>query len=235
MIDKITDVFNKNNVTGCFVTKDLKSDKTIIYNPKKAFKRLRPASSFKIFNSLVALELNLVTPEEVINWDFSQTWDDSQKRPLNLYEAFKCSAVWFYRILAKRIGAKNYDNFLSICEYGNCETGSNADKFWVKGPLLISPIEQLSFLEKLKTNKLPFSQKNIEIVVNMMFNDSDPLYGKLYGKTGFIDETENYGWFIGWAENSEAERMFVTLLDIPDVSILSKRVEVTKEILNLMN
>ena len=58
MIDKITDVFNKNNVTGCFVTKDLKSDKTIIYNPEKAFKRLRPASSFKIFNSLVALELN---------------------------------------------------------------------------------------------------------------------------------------------------------------------------------
>ena len=54
--------------------------------------------------------------------------------------------------------------------YGNGETGSVIDDFWLAGPLQISAIEQTRFLAKLAQDALPFPedlQENVREIIQL--------------------------------------------------------------------
>ncbi len=51
----IENIFNKNNTKGTLVLYNVKEDKYIVYNEERANQRFYPASTFKIFNSLIGL------------------------------------------------------------------------------------------------------------------------------------------------------------------------------------
>ena len=48
--------FQEKNVNGTFVLKNMDTNKTLIYNKERSDKEFVPASTFKILNSMIALQ-----------------------------------------------------------------------------------------------------------------------------------------------------------------------------------
>lgn len=189
---------------GCFIVYDLKRDRYIRYNPDHCQKRFIPASTFKIFNSLVALETkaianeNIVIPwDGVVNNEFLE-WNQDQ----TMRTAFKRSVVWFYQELARRVGYERMRKYIQASGYGNQDIGDKVDTFWLKGKLRISPEEQIKFLVMLYKENLPFAPAVMQTVKDIMVIDRQEHY-TLRGKTGWgrdVDGMKNIGWYVGYLE-----------------------------------
>ncbi|BBC25081.1 class D beta-lactamase [Pseudanabaena sp. ABRG5-3] len=192
------------NSEGCFILYDLKRDRYIRYNSQHCQKRFIPASTFKIFNSLVALETKAIADENtVIPWngvannEFLE-WNQDQ----TMRTAFKRSVVWFYQELARRAGNERMSKYIQAAGYGNQDIGDKIDTFWLKGKLRISPEEQIKFLVRLYQENLPFSPAVMKTVKDVMVIDRQDNY-TLRGKTGWgrdVDGMKNIGWYVGYLE-----------------------------------
>jgi beta-lactamase class D len=191
---------------GCFILYDLKRDRYIRYNPNRCQKRFIPASTFKIFNSLVALETKAIADENtVMAWDGVKRqfpiWNEDQ----TMRTAFPRSVVWFYQDLARKIGKERMTKYIQDANYGNQDISPKLDSFWLNGNLKISPEEQVKFLVKLYQKDLPFSNSVIKTVKDIMIVDRQETY-TLSGKTGWSrspDGTNNLGWYVGYVEKAD--------------------------------
>jgi beta-lactamase class D len=190
-------------------------------------------STFKIINSRIALDSGVTDLSEEIDWDGGPAWSDELKTRLNLKKALSGSALWYFQILARRIGLNRYRRYLSQCKYGNAQCGGMVDNFWLNGSLLISPVEQLEFIAKFAAGQLPFSGPIISAVQEMLVlgRSTD---GVLRGKTGYADSNgEHFGWFVGCLDSTEQSLKVVTVLEMSDVSQLPERREISEECLRL--
>lgn len=196
--------------------------------------RLRPMSTFKVLNSLIALETGVIDPLEGIDWDGGPAWSDALKTRMTLDKALSGSALWFFQILARRIGVTKYRRYLAECSYGNAECCGDIDSFWLNGSLLISPREQLEFVSRFSDGDLPFSEAVISAVQEMLIVES-AAEGVLRGKTGYANSNgEHFGWFIGYQTFTGHAFRVVTLLEMSDESQLGERREIAEECIRLM-
>ncbi|NPA44940.1 MAG: class D beta-lactamase, partial [Chlorobi bacterium] len=155
------ELFVKNNLNGTFVLYNLSSEKIKIYNDARADSIFIPASTFKILNSLMALENNVISNEnEIIKWDGKDKGWKKWNKDQNMQTAISSSCIWFYQELARRIGKERMQNGISLSNYGNKKMGAKIDNFWLKGDLRISAKEQINFIKKLIKNELPFTKNN---------------------------------------------------------------------------
>lgn len=224
--------YNGRNVTGAFLFYDLKADHYLVYNRERAVKPFIPASTFKIFNSLVALETGVIADEnEIIKWDGVDRGIDNWNRDHNLRSAFKFPAVWFYQELARRIGPEKMQHYLDKVEYGNCNMNGGIDRFWLAGELRISQEQQIEFLVQLHHGELPFSRRTMEIVKDIMLLEETPDY-KFRGKTGWAKDV---GWFVGYLERGNNVYFFANNIDSVQPEDTSARIEITKEILKKLD
>ncbi len=193
------------NVKGiedaAFIIRD-HSHETIHYlNKDESSKPTLPASTFKIFNSLVALETG-VAPDDnlLIKWDGVQRSRAEWNQDLTLRNAFKYSAVWYFKELARRVGQPEMQRYLDTVKYGN-HLISKIDTFWLDGSLKISPDEQVGFLKQLYFSELPFAERTQRIVKSMMLQE-DSANHKLYYKTGWGEPTggKDILWVVGFSE-----------------------------------
>ena len=67
---------------------------------------------------------------------------------------------------------------LDKANYGNADTSGGIDKFWLTGGLRITPEQEIDFLKRLYNNKLPFSQRTMDIVKKIMVFEQTPFYNK---------------------------------------------------------
>lgn len=161
--------FRDKNVNGCFVLYDLDKDELTITNSERCKTGFLPASTFKIFNSLTALETGVATGKDyLIKWDGKDHGSAGWNRDHTLESAFKASAYWYYQELARRIGEERMQLWLNKAAFGNKNLGGGIDQFWLKGDLRITPIEQTLFLARLVKEELPFSKKNQQLVKAIM-------------------------------------------------------------------
>lgn len=230
-------VMEKYNIeSGTFLLHDLTKDITKIHNPGLADTRVCPASTFKILNSLIALEMNIIEgPEHILKWDGVKRQQYNGNHDHTLASAFSNSIVWYYQKIAQQVGLEGYKAYFQKLQLGNQETGSAPEMLWLDNTFRISPVEQLQFLKQLCTSSLDFSQKSMDQVKDLMIwwqNDSITIRGKT-GMTGVIDGYRN-GWFIGWVEKNDERYLFVTLIkekDPDDHSFAHKRTDITLDIL----
>ena len=139
--------FERLGVNGSIIIYDLDRDSLYQHNPTRNDTSFLPASTYKIPNSLIALETRIIQDDvSVLTWDgIERGFNDSPievwNQDLNLRLAFKYSAVWFYQVLARRIGYDMMQEFVSKIEYGNQNIGKSADidRFWLEGELSITP------------------------------------------------------------------------------------------------
>ena len=197
------------------------SEMMTVVNEERAKQRLSPFSTFKIPNSLIALDTKLITnAQQTLTFDKkkypAQTWWPSVwKLPeYNLATAFKFSMVPIYRQLATDIGQETMQTYVSKFSYGNQDISSGLDDFWLSGSLKISALEQIQFLQKMHHGQLAISQQSIDTLKEVMLvekNDNYTLYAKTgAGKANVHDKSSQsmLGWYVGFVENSEGVHYF---------------------------
>jgi len=196
--------FDARGVDGCFEFYDNNKEIAHYYNKERCNTRYSPASTFKIFNSLVALETSVAPDEQmVIKWDGIQRWNEEWNKDLTMIQAFKASAVPYYQELARRIGREKMQHYLDTVQYGNMRIGDSIDRFWLNDTLKITADEQVGFMKRLYHGELPFNERAQRIVKSMMLQKESPDY-KLYYKTGWRKSaTENLLWVVGFVEKTE--------------------------------
>lgn len=231
--------FKEYNLEGGFFLYDYKT-KTYKVSDKADFLReTSPASTFKVPNSLIALEVEAIKDEnEVIKWDGEKRWLPVWDKDHDLTEAYKNSTVWFYQELARRIGEKNYEKYLKACNYGNKDISSGLTQFWLGNSLKISPKNQIEFLRKLHEEKLPFSKRTFEITKRIMVREKTNDY-TWRAKTGMatVDKID-IGWFVGYVERKDNVYFFALRMQKPEdkqmPEFASRRIEITTKILKQM-
>jgi len=227
--------FDAKNVEGCFTMLNNSDGTVTVYNMTLDTMRFTPASTFKITNSLIALQTGIaVNDSMIIKWDGNKRWNNDWNRDMNMREAFKVSNVAYYQEIARQIGRDTMQRWLDSLSYGNRMIGAHVDSFWLNNSLKISPDEQLGFLKRLYFDQLPFRKSVQETVRSMMLQEENNLY-KLSYKTGwgFDEQHNNIGWVSGWIEENRHVYFFVTLVKSPDpkIDMRSIRLNITKDIL----
>lgn len=164
-----------------------------------------PASTFKILNALIALEHQKTNPNEVFKWNGQPRAYPHWQKDMTMVEAMQFSTVPVYQEIAQRIGSELMQSELKRVHYGNTKLGNVIDRFWLDGPLEITPRQSLDFISKLSTNTLPFKPEVQQAIKEMLLIESHANY-KLYGKTGWgTTQPYDVGWLVGWIETSKGE------------------------------
>lgn len=186
---------------GAFVLYEQENNSYLRYNPQRCATRFLPASTFKIVNSLIGLETGVIPDENyVIPWDGTQYPVPSWNRDHSLKTAIQNSVVWYYRELARRVERDQMQAYIDDVGYGNRDISRSADYFWLDGSLQISADEQIELLKRLERDDLPFSQRSLDIVKELILLESGEDY-KLRGKTGYGEvDGIHTGWFVGYIE-----------------------------------
>lgn len=187
--------------SGCFELIDQSHEQVHVYNQARCLERFLPASTFKIFNSLVALETGVAHDDRLVI-----PWNGVKSRPewnkdMDMREAFKVSNLLYYQEIARRVGRQPYQHYLDTIKYGNMKMGPAVDSFWIDGSLQISADEQAGFIKRLYFNELPFLDRTQGIVKSMMLRE-DSTQDKLYFKTGTGDTRRGTWlyWVVGYLE-----------------------------------
>lgn len=229
---RIAKLFENEKVKGTMLIESLDGKERYVYNDMRAKMPLLPASTFKIPNTLIALEEGVVTADSIIVWDNVERNIKAWNQDQNLSSAFKRSCVWCYQLFARNIGLEKYHEYLKKLHYGNATTGDNVERFWLDGELRISAYEQIAFLKKLYDNALPFQQKHIDLLKSIMIDEKGNTY-TIRAKTGWAvpKGAEHHGWYVGYVESSKGVYFFATNLITPSSDELSLRKLLTLEAL----
>jgi beta-lactamase class D len=227
---------------GSFTLFDYKNNKWTYSDENEADIATVPASTFKIINTLIALEERVIKDEnEVLKWDGIQREISPWNEDTDMKNAYKNSTVWFYQELARRIGKERYARYLEKCNYGNGQLTSAIDRFWLDGSLRISPRNQINFLKNLYEEKLPFSKRSYEIVKRIMVQQAPEVANYvLRAKTGWGKvEALDIGWWVGYVEKKDNVYFFATRVqkpvEITNEKFMECRKEITRNILAELN
>jgi beta-lactamase class D len=228
--------FEAEGTTGTIALFDSQDGVLGCSDVKRCQQAFIPASTFKIPNSMIALETGVIEgPDTVMKWDGKQYSVEAWNQDLKFRDAFRVSCVPCYRAIARQVGEKVEQEWVSKLDYGNHDISGGVDKFWLWGGLRISPLEQIAFLRRFDDNQLPISERTADIVRDIMTLDVTEKY-VLRAKTGATktpDEPRDLGWFVGWLELGERRVFFATLIDghRADVDLLAVRRRVTERVL----
>ncbi|MBE9180020.1 class D beta-lactamase [Oculatella sp. LEGE 06141] len=229
--------FQELGVDGSIIIYDKNRDRFYEHNPTRNATAFFPASTFKILNALISLETGVVRDDlAILTWDGVQREFPAWNRDTNLRQAFKDSTVWFYQVLARRNGHETLQTFVEQTSYGNQQIGTadRVDHFWLDGPLQITPKQEIEFLQRFEQNDVPFSQRTIDLVKDIMVVEQTPDY-ILRGKTGWVTAVNpGVGWFVGYLEQDNNVYFFATNTTMSGVEDAPKRLELTRRSLKTL-
>lgn len=226
-------IFDEKKVEGTIVIESLNKKKVFIYNDKRADSFFSPASTFKIPNTLIALNEGIVNKDSIIVWDKKDKGRNLWNQDQTLKTAFNVSCLWCYKKFASEIGIEKYKKYLEKLDYGNKNLGNNVTKFWLDGSLRITAFDQIKFLKRLYLNDLPFKQEDINTLKEIMIDEKNENY-TIRAKTGWsvLPNSENV-WYVGYIETKDDVWFFATNLAIKNEKEIPFRKEITLEALKV--
>ncbi|MDQ0221177.1 BlaR1 family beta-lactam sensor/signal transducer [Peribacillus cavernae] len=194
-----------DELSGSAVLYDSKIKKYTVYNKEESTTRFPPASTYKIFSGLFALESGIITRDNSqMNWDGTQypykEWNQDQ----DLFTAMENSTTWYFQNLDQQMGKKKLRNYFEQINYGNHDLSGNITNYWLDASLKISPIEQVDILKKFYDNEFAFEQSNIQTVKDSLLLEKTN-NNRLSGKTGtaVVNGGNSDGWFMGYVETAD--------------------------------
>jgi beta-lactamase class D len=226
---ELENIFKNKQVDGTIVIESLNTKKIYIHNDQRAEMFFSPASTFKIPNTLIALNEGVVTKDSVIVWDKKIREYESWNKDQTLLTAFKSSCVWCYQEFASKIGVEKYKKYLENFGYGNKIIGNEITRFWLDESLKISAYGEIEFLKRLYLDNLPFKKEDMNTLKEIMIDEKNEDY-TIRAKTGWEGK---YGWYVGFVETKNDVWFFATNIDTKSKDDLPKRKELTLEALKI--
>lgn len=226
--------FDADSAVGCFALYDLNNNKYYYHDSARCHTGFLPASTFKIPNSLFFLESGVLKSEnEKLKWDGVKRWREEWNQDMNLRMGFKYSTVWFYQECARRMGLAQMKKFVDTLSYGNKDISAGVDQFWLKGKMRVTAMELLSLVKNIHDNKVPFKQRNIDILKDIMILEKGDNY-TLRGKTGTaVNDDSKVGWLVGYLTTIDNVYFFALNVDISEGNWkFEERFSITKKIFN---
>lgn len=200
-----------------------------------------PASTFKVPNSIIALETGVVENDSsILKWNGKKHSIKKWEQDLKFKDAFKYSCVPCYQEIAKKIGLSRMISYLQKLDYkGMVFDEETIDNFWLEGDSKISQFEQIDFLKRFYFSELSISKRTMDIMKDIMLAERNNNY-TLSGKTGWgIRQGHNNGWYVGYVELNNRVYFFATNVEPQKDFNLDNfndvRIEVTKKALKLLN
>jgi beta-lactamase class D len=194
-----------------------------------------PASTFKVPNSLIALETGVVKDpdKDVFKWDGVKRSIEPWNKDHTLRSAIAASAVPVYQEIARRVGAEQMQKYVDLLDYGNRNIGGGIDQFWLTGDLRIDPMQQVDFLDRLRRGVLPVSKRSQELVRDILpvTKVGDAVIRYKTGLLGAERGQPNLGWLVGWAEKGTQQTVFAMNMDCKTQEHIAARIPVTQQCL----
>jgi len=228
-------IFEKFGVDGCFILYNQAGNEYIKYNPTLCDTGYIPASTFKIPNSLIALEEGVIKDtNQIIKWDGHEWPNKPWNQDQTLKTSMKFSCIWAYIGIAEQAGIKKYQDYVNSFDCGNKNLTGPPTRFWLAGLFRISANQQIDFLRKFYNYELPkISRQSIDIVKDIIVIEQTDNY-KFSGKTGggMLTETDYVMWLVGYIEKDNKPYFYAMNFKTNDFNKTSQaRYEITKDIL----
>jgi beta-lactamase class D len=236
---ELREYFKAEQVTGTIALLDTADSSLSCSDVALCTKASVPASTFKIANSIIALETGVVQDaESELPWDGKQYSVAEWNRNNTLRTAMRVSCVPCFQAIARKVGAERMQAWVTKLDYGNHDISGAIDWFWLGGGLRISPLQQIDFLRRFEANELPISARTAETVRDIITLDVGQNH-VLYGKTGLAlppEEPELAAWFVGWIELGKRRVFFATLINAheKDIDLKPVRRRVTERVLRAL-
>lgn len=234
---ELASAFTERNTRGTFVDYDMQRERMTVVDRRRAETRFQPASTFKIPNALIALDLGVVRDaDEVFVYKGEKRAFREWERDLTLAEAMRLSAVPVFQEIARRTGLERMRTRVGDLGYGNRQIGTVVDRFWLDGPLAISAFEQVDFLARFVRAQLPVSERARTITRDLIRQDSGDGW-TLFAKTGTMarDGRAVIGWWVGWVERPEGAHVFALNHDLDGRMDSDTRKAIARDLLTRLN
>lgn len=221
---------------GAFILKEVGGKEVVRYGGEACKTRHSPCSTFKIPNALIGLETGVLKDENTLfKWDGKPQHFKTWERDHTLASAIKESCVWYFQEVARKIGNERMKSFLDKIAYGNRDISGGIDRFWLDQSLQISAEEQVAFMEKLYTGKLPFSERTMTLVKKLLVYAGGDGWN-FSGKTGTSAPKDKpiLGWFVGHLKSGEHEYVFALNIRATDDAWGPTARQITMDILKDM-
>ena len=194
-----------------------------------------PASTFKVANSLIALETGVVEDpdKDVFKWDGVKRPIEAWNKDHTLRSAIAASAVPVYQEIARRIGEERMQKYVTLLDYGNKDIGGGIDQFWLTGNLRIDPVQQVDFLDRLRRGVLPISKRSQDLVRDILpvTKVGDSIIRTKSGLLGAERGEASLGWMVGWVEKGNSRTVFAMNMDCKEPAHIAARMTVTQQCL----
>lgn len=209
-------------VGTCLVIADTASGGTLYrYGSHGVCRRqLPPCSTFKIPNSLIALDAGVATPTTVLKWDGKPQMVSAWERDADMKTAFQQSIVWWYQSVARQVGKPAYAQRLKAFDYGSETPEGPLNSFWLGpaagGGLVISTEQQVDFLGRLYRHRLPVKPESAAFVKSIMVDETRG-QAVMSGKTGTCptqpDQARQVGWWVGRLQSPPHDYLFAASIE----------------------
>jgi beta-lactamase class D len=224
--------FIDEGTVGTFVGYKVDDYLVIASDKNRSGEAKLPASTFKIPNSVIALETGVVgdPDKDIFKWDGVVRSIEAWNRDHTMRTAIAASAVPVYQEIARRIGPERMQKYLDLFDYGNRDIGGGIDQFWLTGNLRIDPVQQIDFVDRLRRGVLPVSKRSQELVRDILpvTQSGDAVIRAKSGLLGAEVGKPSLGWMVGWAEKGSARTVFALNLDCHEPRHIADRMKLVQ-------
>ncbi|SFB64544.1 beta-lactamase class D [Rhizobium sp. NFR07] len=188
-----------------------------------------PQSTFKLPIAMMGYDAGILIDEHNPRWDYQAKFNRSEREQKatdpTIWE--RDSIVWYSQEITRRLGKKAFADYVRGFDYGNHDVSGGPGgtdgltESWLSSSLKISPDQQVDFLRRFMSGRLPISPEAVKltqaIVPTFPAADGWTVHGKtgagwLRTKAGKPDRSRPLGWFVGWAEKDGRQVVFARLL-----------------------
>jgi beta-lactamase class D len=233
--DDLAKRFFDLGTTGTFVAYKVDDYLIIASDKVRSGEGKLPASTFKIPNSIIALETGVVEDpdKDVFKWDGVTRSIEPWNKDHTLRSAIAVSAVPVYQEIARRIGAERMQKYVDLFDYGNHDIGGGIDQFWLTGNLRIDPVQQIDFVDRLRRGVLPVSKRSQELARDILpvTKVGDATIRAKSGLLGAEVGKPSLGWMVGWVEKGSSTTVFAMNMDCKEQSHIAARMTVVQQCL----
>jgi beta-lactamase class D len=228
--------FTDVGTEGTFVGYKVEDYLVIASDAMRSGEAKLPASTFKVANSLIALETGVVQDpdKDVFKWDGVVRPIEAWNKDHTMLSAIAASAVPVYQEIARRIGEARMQKFVDLLDYGNRNIGGGIDQFWLTGDMRIDPVQQVDFIDRLRRGVLPVSKRSQDLVRDIVPTTKAGA-SVIHFKSGLLGAERgdpSLGWIVGWADKGDAETVFALNMDCKEPRHVADRMTLTQACLS---